>query len=177
MEHERKMTIPGTDLHDAEYYMSFALKEAKKAAALGEIPVGAVIVDPMGKVIARAHNLTENHKNATLHAEIVAISKATRKLKAKYLMDCKMYVTLEPCPMCAAAISHVKLAHLYFAAVDEKGGAVTNGLRIYETCRNLFRPKISQGPLINECSKLLTSFFKDIRHKSHFLKKVLLLSL
>ena len=145
--------------------MAIALKEAQRAAMLGEIPVGCVIVGADGRVLARAHNMTETRQNATLHAEMVAISKAARRLGAKYLAGCSMFVTLEPCPMCAAAIAHVKLEALHFAALDAKGGAVASGARIFETCRNLRRPKVFRGPFAAESSALLSGFFKAMRKK------------
>jgi cytidine deaminase len=153
-------------LESEEKYMAIALAEARKAAAMGEIPVGCVIVGADGAVLAHARNLTETRSNATLHAEMVAIIRTTRRLGAKYLMGCAMYVTLEPCPMCAAAIAHVKLAELHFAAADAKGGAVINGARIFETCRNLRRPKVFRGPFAAEASALLSGFFKSVRARS-----------
>ena len=143
--------------------MRLAIREAEKAAVLGEIPVGCVIADGNGVMLARAHNMVEARSNAALHAEMVAISMATRRLGTKYLIGCSMFVTLEPCPMCAAAIAHVKLARLIFAAPDEKGGAVVNGPKIYETCRSLFHPEVLNGPFGAESAALLKDFFRRIR--------------
>ncbi|MDR1477003.1 MAG: nucleoside deaminase [Rickettsiales bacterium] len=150
-------------MESEEKYMEIALAEAARAARAGEIPVGCVIVDGNGGVLARAHNMVEARSNAALHAEMVAIAGATRRLGAKYLMGCSMFVTLEPCPMCAAAIAHVKLARLVFAAEDAKGGAVVNGLRVFENCRNLHRPKVLRGPFAAESSALLKDFFRRMR--------------
>ena len=140
-----------------ERYMQLALKEAEKAALKDEVPIGAVIVKD-GKVIAKAHNLCEA-KNCIKHAEILAIEKACKKLGTSRLWDCDMYVTLEPCTMCAAAISFARIKNLYFGAMDEKGG----GTSFYQqkTCHH--KPKIKAGILANTCSQILKDFFKNKR--------------
>lgn len=153
-------------------YMGLALKEAERAEKLKEVPVGAVIVDAGGKVVARAHNLVEAKTNATLHAEIAAINKACRKLKSKYLMGCTMYVSLEPCPMCAAAISYVKISRLVFGALDEKGGAIESGIRLFAQAKNLWTPAVGRPIMQEECGKPLKRFFKERRcRKPDKLKK------
>ena len=148
-------------------YMKIALKEAQKAFEIDEVPIGAVIVDPTTqKIIAKAHNKTEFGQDITAHAEILALRKACRKLKAKRLWNLDLYVTLEPCTMCAAAISFARIKNLYFGAYDEKGGAVTNGVKFYEqkTCHH--KPNVIGGILENECSQILKDFFKNKRNKN-----------
>ena len=113
--------------------MEIALKEAQKAFLQDEVPVGAVIVDADGNIIAKAYNKTEYGFDPTAHAEINAIRKACKKLKTKRLWNCCMYVTLEPCTMCAAAISFARIEKLFIGAYDEKGGAVANGVRFFES--------------------------------------------
>jgi tRNA(adenine34) deaminase len=145
--------------------MRLALREAEKAAAVREMPIGAVIAGADGRIIARAHNTVEAKHNATNHAELLCIAKAMRKTGEKYLMGASIFVTLEPCPMCAAAISLAKIGHVYFGAYDEKGGGVANGARVYETQRNLFKPKVEGGIMAEECGAILTGFFKEIRNE------------
>lgn len=145
-------------------YMIQALDEAKKAATRGEIPVGAVIVDGRTReVIARAGNRTEKDKDATAHAEMLAIRQASQKLGAPRLTDCDLYVTLEPCPMCAAAISLARLRRVYFGAYDSKGGGVEHGPRIFShvTCHH--KPEIYGGLEEKACGNILKDFFKDKR--------------
>lgn len=148
----------------AEEYMQIALKCAQKAAENDEVPVGAVVVNPQtGKIVARACNKSAHKADCTAHAEILAIQKACKKLKQNRLRDMDMYVTLEPCAMCAAAISFARIANLYFGAADEKGGAVVSGTRFYgsPTCHH--RPNVYAGILKEQCSELLKTFFKNKR--------------
>lgn len=145
-------------------YMEQALDLAQQAALADEIPVGCLIVNPAnGEIIASAFNLSQHSEDATAHAEILAIREACRKLKQNRLRDMDMYVTLEPCTMCAAAISFARINHLYFGAYDEKGGAVANGVRFYEqpTCHH--RPQVTGGISEAECSQILKDFFKKKR--------------
>ena len=144
-------------------YMNLALREAKKAFDVNEVPVGAVIISPNGKVLAKAYNLVETKKNVLNHAEILAIQKAIRKCGEKYLMGCSIFVTLEPCYMCAAAISLAKIRNLYFAGYDEKGGAVVNGLKIYDNVKNLFKPNVFSGIYEEKSREMLKSFFGNVR--------------
>ena len=148
-----------------EHYMNLALAEAKAAAVVGEIPVGAVVVAADGEILSAAHNRVEEGSNALLHAEIVAMNEAMAKRKEKYLADCTLYVTLEPCAMCAAAIALAKVGRVVWSAVDEKGGAVESGVRLWENSKNLFTPKQSRC-IIDECGGILTSFFKERRCKT-----------
>ena len=146
-----------------EYYMQLALKEARKAFNKDEVPIGAIIVDKDGNILSRAHNQGEHGSSALNHAEILAIYKATQKLKQPRLWDCKIYVTLEPCTMCAAAISFARIKTLYFGAYDEKGGAVTSGVKFYEQKNCHHKPNVLGGILENECSQILKNFFKNKR--------------
>lgn len=141
-----------------------ALKKAKAAAKKGEIPVCAIIFDPENKQIAAAAvNRTERDKDPTAHAEILAIKKACRLTKQTRLQQYDIYVTLEPCPMCAAAISFARLRRLYFGAYDVKGGGVEHGCRLYQRAPNLFVPEIYGGMAQTRCAGLLTDFFKTLR--------------
>jgi len=145
-------------------YMKIALKEAQKASREDEVPVGALIVDPAtGEIVAKAHNLSEHGKDAIAHAEIEAMRKACKKLKQNRLRGLHMYVTLEPCTMCAAAISLIRISKVYFGATDKKGGAIVSGVRFYEagTCHH--RPEFEGGVMEEECSALLRLFFKGKR--------------
>ena len=152
------------DLH----YMSIALKRAKKAAALGEVPVGAVIVktfeDGSQKIISYGYNKREMSKNAVLHAEMDAIFKACRALKSWRLSGCTLYVTLEPCPMCAGAAINARLDRVVFGAKDMRFGACGSAVNLYEIPFNHI-PKLD-GPIMQkECSEILTDFFKQRRAK------------
>ena len=143
--------------------MNIAIGCARRAAAHDDVPVGAVIVRA-GQVIARGENRVQKNKDVTAHAEIVAIRAAARKLATKFLDDCEIYVTLEPCAMCATAISLARIKRVIFAAVDEKGGGIIHGARIYETAKHLWKPVVEQAPeFANESAGLLKTFFKGKR--------------
>lgn len=149
---------------DKNFYMQRALAQAQLAAQEDEVPIGAVVVDPeSGEIIAEAHNLSEHSSDATAHAEIVAMKLACEKLKQNRLRGLDLYVTLEPCTMCAAAISFMRIAHLYFAASDEKGGAVLHGVKFFEASTCHHKPIIESGILQEEASLLLKTFFKSKR--------------
>lgn len=146
--------------------MKIALKEAKKAFAADEVPVGAVVVDPAdGTVVAKAHNLGEHGRDAAAHAEFEAMRKACRKLKQKRLWGLDLYVTLEPCTMCAAAASLMRIRKIYYAAEDAKGGAVDNGVHFYQAATCHHRPETEGGLLADEASALLKNFFRAKRQK------------
>ena len=149
---------------DEEYFMKLALKEAQKAYNELEIPVGAIIVKD-GKVIARAYNEKEKKNDSTKHAEILAIQKASKKLKSWRLYDCDMYVTLEPCPMCAGAIIQARIKKLYIGTMDEKTGACGSVLNLLEDYKFNHQVEVETGLLNNECEKILKDFFKDLRKK------------
>lgn len=141
-----------------------AVKSAKKAAEYHEIPVGAVIFSSEDqKIIAVSSNRTEQDHDPTAHAEILAIRSACSLLQQTRLTNCDIYVTLEPCPMCAAAISFARLRRLYFGAYDVKGGGVDHGCRLYQNAANLYIPEVYGGIAQTRCEELLTSFFKSLR--------------
>ncbi len=151
---------------EKEDYMRRALELAKQAAEKDEVPVGAVVVDSQtGKIIAEAGNQSAHSGDATAHAEILAIQRACKELGQSRLWDMDMYVTLEPCTMCAAAISFARIANLYFGAADKKGGAVVSGVKFFEapTCHH--RPKAEGGILAEESAQLLQDFFRKKRKK------------
>ncbi|MBS0517227.1 MAG: nucleoside deaminase [Proteobacteria bacterium] len=143
--------------------MQRALREARAAAERGEVPVGAVIIGPDGTVLATAGNRTETDRDPTAHAEMLAIRAAAAKFGAPRLVECDLYVTLEPCPMCAQAISFARLRRVYYGALDPKGGGVEHGPRIFSqpTCHH--RPEIYGGIGEQEAAELLQSFFKARR--------------
>ncbi len=146
-------------------YMNAALKEAQKAYDKGEVPVGAVIVLD-NKIIARAHNLKTSKKQATHHAEILAIQKASKRIGDWRLDECDMYVTLEPCPMCAGAIIQSRLKRLVFGALDPKGGSVVSCQRMFEVKGYNHYPEVTIGIKEKECSDILTDFFKNMRNQN-----------
>ena len=143
--------------------MARALAQARSAAERGEVPIGAVIVGPDGEVLAEAGNRTEGDRDPTAHAELLAIRAAAARLGAPRLVDCDLYVTLEPCPMCAQAISFARLRRLYYGAADPKGGGVDHGPRIFSqpTCHH--RPEVYAGIAESEAGELLRDFFKARR--------------
>ena len=143
-------------------FMDQALEEARQAASLGEVPVGAVLVKD-GEVIARAHNLVLTDKDPTAHAELIVIREGARLLQNERLTGCDLYVTLEPCAMCAQAMAFARIRRLYFGAGDPKGGGVIHGARIFEqpTCHH--RPEVYEGIGEAEASRLLKDFFKEKR--------------
>lgn len=142
--------------------MKEALKEAKKAYEKLEVPVGAVIVKE-GKIIARAHNLKESKKDTTKHAEILAIQKASQKSNTWRLNDCEMYVTLEPCTMCAGALIQARLGKLYIGTMDYKTGACGSVLNVLEDYPFNHKIEYETGILKEECEKILQDFFKELR--------------
>ncbi len=143
-------------------FMSLALAEARAAAAAGEVPVGAVVVQ-RGKVLARAQNRVERDRDPTAHAEILAIRAACRLAGEKRLPDASLYVTLEPCAMCAQAIALAHLEGLIYAAYDPKGGGVDHGARVFEQTTCHHRPRVVGGLLEQEAASLLKGFFVDLR--------------
>lgn len=141
-----------------------ALQLAGQAAAMGEVPVGAVIVEKKsGRIIAEAHNLVENHKDPTAHAEVLALRQAAALMATPRLVSCDLYVTLEPCPMCAQAISFARIRRLIFAAYDPKGGGVEHGARIFEQRSCHHRPEVIGGVMERTAAALLKDFFQARR--------------
>lgn len=145
-----------------EKYMKEALKEAQKAYKKLEVPVGAIIVKD-GKIVARAHNLKETKNDTTKHAEILAIEKASKKLGNWRLIDCEMYVTLEPCPMCAGAIVNSRIKKVNIGAMDEKTGACGSKLNLLQDFNFDTKVDMEIGILENECRELLQKFFVALR--------------
>lgn len=145
-----------------EKFMKEAIKEALKAYKKLEVPVGAVIVKD-GKVIARAHNVKEEKRDTTKHAEILAISKASKKLESWRLTDCEMYVTLEPCSMCAGALINSRIKKVYIGTMDQKTGACGSVFNLLEDYTFNHKVEIETGILQQECEGLLKEFFKELR--------------
>ena len=145
-------------------FMKLAMDEAHKASEIGEVPVGAVIVKN-GEVISSAHNLVETENNSLLHAEMIAIRRASDKLQDKYLNGCHLYVTLEPCAMCATAISHARISRLYYAASDQKSGGIESGPKIFSQDTIHHKPEIYSGIMQEEAKKLLQEFFQKLRSR------------
>ena len=143
-------------------FMDDALSEARTANEGGEVPVGCVIVRA-GKIIARAGNRTLSDRDPTAHAEMLAIREAARALGSERLTDCDLYVTLEPCAMCAAALSFARIRRLYYGAADPKGGAVDNGVRFFASPTCHHRPEVYGGIGETEAAGLLREFFKARR--------------
>jgi tRNA(adenine34) deaminase len=136
-------------------YMAEALREAKAALEEGEIPIGAVVIC-RGRIIGKGHNMTERLHDATAHAEMIAITAATEAMGGKYLSDCTLYVTVEPCPMCAGALNWSQIGRIVYGAIDPK-----RGYSLFSP--SLLHPKtqVSAGVLAEECAELITGFFKD----------------
>lgn len=142
--------------------MKRALQLAQEAASAGEVPVGAVVIKD-GVVVGEGHNLTRTNADPTAHAEIVAIRAAASALGDERLIGCDLYVTLEPCPMCAGAISHARIARLYYGASDPKGGAVEHGSRVFQQVQCLHKPEVYSGLGEGEAAELLRTFFAERR--------------
>ena len=143
-------------------FMDLALAEARAAATTGEVPVGCVIVRN-GQVLARAGNRTLTDRDPTAHAEMLAIRSAAAAIGSERLTDCDLYVTLEPCAMCAAAISFARIRRLYFGAADPKGGAVENGVRLFAAATCHHRPEVYGGIAESAAATLLRDFFRERR--------------
>jgi len=144
-------------------YMELALEQARIAASADEVPVGAVLVDASGAVLAATHNRVERDKDPTAHAEMLAIRQAAAARGDTRLPDCDLYVTLEPCPMCATAISFARLRRVYWGASDPKGGGIENGPRIFAQATCHHRPELFGGMAETEAAALLRDFFKARR--------------
>ena len=143
--------------------MKQAIILAKKAKSHEDVPIGAVIVRD-NKIIARGENQVQKKKNPILHAEIIAINRACKKLGTKFLDGCDIYVSLEPCAMCATAISFARIKNIYYSASDEKGGGISSNAKVYETDRHLWKPNVIQVPeYAGESASLLKDFFAERR--------------
>jgi tRNA(adenine34) deaminase len=158
------------DREKDQNYMLEAIKEAKKAEEKAEVPIGAVLVLD-GEIIARAHNLRETNQNALAHAELLAIDEACRKLGTWRLENATLYVTLEPCPMCAGAVILSRIHRVVYGAKDPKGGCAGTFMNLPEDERFNHRSEVTSGVLEKECSELLTNFFKGIRERKKLEKR------
>ena len=145
-------------------FMKEAIKEAKKAELIDEVPIGCVIVKD-DKIIARGHNVRESKKTPLGHAEIIAIDKASKKLGAWRLQDCDIYITLEPCIMCAGAIIQSRIRHIYFGAKDFKGGALGSSINVLDAKDINHHPEVTSSVLEEECSNIISEYFKRKRIK------------
>lgn len=150
-------------MEEKEKFMKEAIKEARKAYGKLEVPIGAVIVKN-GKIIARGHNQKEEKADTTMHAEIIAIKKASRKLGTWRLNGCEMYVTLEPCPMCAGAIVNARLDKIYIGTMDEKNGACGSVTDVLEEYKQNYKVEKENGIDQKECEHILKQFFKELRN-------------
>ncbi len=148
-----------------EKFMRKAIIEAQKSAKEMEVPVGAVIVRE-NKIISRGRNRRETLKNSILHAETEAIIKACKKLGSWRLLDCTLYVTLEPCPMCAGAIINSRIARVVYAAKDQKAGSCGSVINLFDLPYN-HKPNLTSGILEDECSRVLTNFFRELRNQKN----------
>lgn len=159
-----------TVITDQQAGMAAALAEAKKAAAIGEVPIGAVIVH-QERVIARAHNLREHDQDATAHAEVLAIRQACQVLNSWRLVDCQLYVTLEPCPMCAGAIINSRIETVYYGARDPKAGAVDSLAHLLSDPAFNHQPSVVGGLQAASAQTLLQSFFQRIRQRQKHMRQ------
>lgn len=150
--------------------MGLALEEARKAAALGEVPVGAVVARN-GEVVAAAHNTRETEKNALHHAELLAIDAACKKLGGWRLHRCDLYVTLEPCPMCAGALINSRMKTVYYGASDPKAGSCGSLINLFALPYN-HQPALVSGVLEQECADILRNFFRELRKKRKEIRKL-----
>ena len=147
-------------------FMNVALEEAAKALERGEVPIGAVIVENSGNIVARAGNETHARLDPSAHAEVLAIREACTVLKTERLVNCDMYVTLEPCAMCAALIANARIRRIYFAASDPKSGGIQQGARIFDRKQTHHVPEIYSGIGEEKAAKLLRNFFSKKRLKA-----------
>ena len=143
--------------------MLAALREAERAAASGEVPVGAVVVGPSGEILSRAHNRSVSENDPTAHAEILALRKAAKKIGNYRLAGCRLVATIEPCPMCAGAAVHARVSEILYGADDPKSGGVRSLYRIASDPRLNHRIVVISGILVEECSALITEFFRSRR--------------
>ncbi|KUP43215.1 adenosine deaminase [Bacillus velezensis] len=155
-----------------EYYMREAIKEAKKAEAKGEVPIGAVLV-LHDEIVARAHNLRETEQRSLAHAEMLAIDEACRKLGTWRLEDAVLYVTLEPCPMCAGAVVLSRVAKVVFGAFDPKGGCTGTLMNLLQEERFNHQAEVVSGVLGEECGEMLSAFFRKLRRQKKDMRKKL----
>ena len=151
-------------IKDDIFYIKKALLRAKQAAKCGEVPIGAVIVDKDGNIVAGGRNMRESKKNALHHAEIIAIDRACKKLSAWRLTDCTLYVTMEPCPMCAGAIVNSRIKRVVYGCYDKKAGALGSVFDLHEYPLN-HKYEITGGVMEYECAAILSEFFTELRKR------------
>ncbi|CAH0347749.1 tRNA adenosine(34) deaminase TadA [Bacillus sp. CECT 9360] len=151
-------------MRDDRFYMRLALEEARKAEDINEVPIGAVI-EMNGEVVSSAHNLRETAQNAICHAELLAINKACEEQGTWRLEDATLYVTLEPCPMCAGAIIQSRIKRVVFGAYDPKAGCAGTFMNLLQDERFNHQSEVTSGILAQECGSILTDFFKDLRER------------
>lgn len=156
--------LPAEERAIHEHWMTEAIREARKAEALGEVPIGAVVVQG-GHIIGRGYNLRETTLDSTAHAEMVAIREASTALGSWRLLDCQLYVTLEPCPMCAGAMVQSRVPLTVYGTPDPKAGCAGTLMNLLEESRFNHRTEVIQGVLQEECAELLTSFFRRLRQR------------
>jgi tRNA(adenine34) deaminase len=151
------------NFNQVNYFMSMALDEANEAAKIDEVPVGAILTDKFGKILARTHNTKEREQNPCNHAEVLAITQASKELESWRLVDCNLFVTLEPCPMCMASLSQARVKNVYFGAYDPKGGAASLGFNLHKDQRLNHKLNLFGGFKHRECSRLISNFFRNKR--------------
>lgn len=154
-------------------YMQLAFEQANKAQEKGEVPIGAILVDPAGQVIGSGYNRRELDQDATQHAEMMAIRQGCTKLNTWRLIDCSLFVTLEPCPMCAGAIINSRIKSVYFGALDPKAGAAGSVVDLFSISKFNHHPRVIRGLCREEASQMLKDFFRAIRRKQKLAKKAL----
>jgi len=169
VENMKESLAENRDRRQKEKFMKAAIKEAEKAARINEVPIGCVIVRE-GKVIAKGYNRRNTDKNVLCHAEISAIKDACKKAKDWRLEDCDLYVTLEPCPMCAGAIVQARIPNVYIAAMNPKAGCAGSVINLLEMAGFNHQCNVERGILEEEASGLLTSFFRDLREEKKAIK-------
>ena len=148
-----------------EKYMHLAFEQAKKAEEQGEVPIGAIVVDKDGNVIGEGYNRRELDEDATQHAEMIAIRQACKKLNSWRLVDCSLFITLEPCPMCSGAIINSRLAEVYYGAFDPKAGAAGSVIDLFKVEKFNHHPKIYGGLFKDQAAQMLKDFYREIRRK------------
>ena len=150
---------------DKKKYMELALEEANKALKQDEVPIGAIVIDPDGKVIGKGYNRRELDQDATQHAEMIAIREACKNIGLWRLIDCSLFVTLEPCPMCAGAIINSRIKDVYFGAMDPKAGACGSVVDLFSVEKFNHHPHVIRGLFQEKSSQMLKDFFREIRKK------------
>ncbi|RMC23993.1 nucleoside deaminase [Lactobacillus sp. ESL0245] len=143
--------------------MQLAFVQAKKAQELGEVPIGAIVISPDGQVIGKGYNRREVEQDATQHAEMIAIRNACTVINTWRLIDCSLFVTLEPCPMCAGAIINSRLKNVFYGALDPKAGAAGSVVNLFDIAKFNHHPNVIRGLYRKEASQMMKDFFKEIR--------------